>query len=148
MPSNRPVLADVNVWLATVVEGHPHHSLVVRWWQGEVLPGRRSVCFCRITQLGLLRLLSNEAVMGEVRCAPVEAWRTYDRLLSQEPVEYLSEPAGTTDLLRAHSNRRDASASLWTDAYLAAFAQAADIPLATVDRGFGRFEGLRLERLG
>lgn len=36
------------------------------------------------------------------------------------------------------------SPGLWTDAYLAAFAQAADLMLATFDRGFRRFVDLRL----
>ena len=49
--------------------------------------------------------------------------------------------------LRRHTLDEEASASLWTDAYLAAFAQAAGVSLATFDRGFSRFSGLRLQLL-
>ena len=141
------ILADVNVWLATVVEGHPHHQRAVRWWQGDVLPERRTVCFCRVTQLGLLRLLTNETVMGASRRTPEQAWSDYDRLVAQGPVDYVHEPEGVDRVLRSHTRSEHPSSSLWTDAYLAAFAQAGDLQLATFDRGFQRFSGLLLEPL-
>lgn len=148
MPSSENrVLADVNVWLATIVERHPHHAPAIAWWKEEVLPSRRTVCFCRLTQLGLLRLLTNEAVMGPSRRSPEQAWQDYDRLLEQGVVEYVDEPEGLADLLRDHSAGKTPSASLWTDAYLAAFARAADLPLATFDRGFRRFVDVELETL-
>jgi len=146
--STRPrVLADVNVWLATLVQQHPHHQSAFDWWSRQVLPGGHEVLFCRVTQLGLLRLLSNETVMGSSRRTPRQAWRDYDRLLAQGPVGYLHEPDHVDRILRSHTLDEDASASLWTDAYLAALAQAADVSLATFDRGFGRFSGLRLHLL-
>jgi predicted nucleic acid-binding protein len=53
-------LPDVNIWIALAAEGHVHH-----------VPAREftsqpdgSVAFCRITQMGLLRLLTNSNVMG------------------------------------------------------------------------------------
>ncbi len=141
------VLADVNVWLATLVQQHPHHQRAFSWWSRQVLPDGQEVLFCRVTQLGLLRLLSNETVMGAQRRTPQQAWRDYDRLLAQRPVGYLHEPNDIDRILRSHTVDEDASASLWTDAYLAAFAQAADMRLATFDRGFSRLSGLRLHLL-
>ncbi|MFQ5743644.1 MAG: TA system VapC family ribonuclease toxin [Acidobacteriota bacterium] len=149
MPSTgRRVLADVNVWLATLVEQHPHHTHAIEWWQTEVLPQRRTACFCRVTQLGLLRLLTNAAIMGPSRKTCEQAWSHYDRLLEQPVVEYIDEPSGLTDRLRGHTRGQDPSASLWTDAYLASFAQTADLELATFDRGFRRFSGVQLKTLG
>lgn len=142
------ILADVNVWLATVVEAHPHHDPTIRWWKEEVLPASSTVFFCRVTQLGLLRLLSNDAVMGAARRSPAEAWHDYDQLLSQPPVSFLAEPEGLGERIRAHTFERERSASLWTDAYLAAFAQQAKVRLVTFDRGFRRFEELDLIVLG
>ena len=138
------ILADVNVWLATVVEAHPDHNRAVHWWRDGVLRAGGAVAFCRLTQLGLLRLLSNEAVLGTARRTPAEAWIDYEQLLSQRPVSFLSEPDGIEEWLRAYTPERDSSASLWTDAYLAAFAREAGLRLATFDRGFRRFEGLDL----
>lgn len=141
------VLADVNVWLATLVQQHPHHESALGWWRRQVLPDGHEVLFCRVTQLGLLRLLSNATVMGASRRTPRQAWRDYDRLVAQGPVGYLAEPPHVARILRGHTLDEDASASLWTDAYLAAFAQAAEVSLATFDRGFSRFSGLRLHLL-
>ncbi len=142
------ILADVNVWLATVVEAHPDHERAIRWWKEDVLPAGSTVAFCRVTQLGLLRLLSNEAVMGSARRTPAEAWHDYEQLLSQPPVSFLSEPERLEERLRAYTRERESSASLWTDAYLAAFAREAGVRLATFDRGFRRFEELSLTLIG
>ena len=142
------VLADVNIWLATVVEQHPHHAHAIHWWRNKVLPEHHTVCFCRVTQLGLLRLLTNTTLMGSSCRTCEQAWSDYDRLVLQRAVEYIDEPSSLGGLLRKHTRGRDSSASLWTDAYLAAFAQAADVELATFDRGFRRFPGVRLHTLG
>lgn len=142
------ILADVNVWLATVVEPHPDHDNAVGWWREIVLPARSTVFFCRVTQLGFLRLLSNEAVMGPARRTPAQAWHDYDQLLGQPPVGFLAEPESLDQRIRAHTLGRQPSASLWTDAYLAAFAQEAGVSLATFDRGFRRFEGLDVMIIG
>ncbi len=141
------VLADVNVWLASVVQQHPHHESAIAWWRREVLPAGTEVLFCRVTQLGFLRLLSNETVMGPSRRTPRQAWRDYDRLRAQSPVGFVPEPDGIEETLRSQTSHEEASASLWTDAYLAALAQAAELTLATFDRGFGRYAGLRLHVL-
>ena len=48
-------LVDVNVWLPLVYDGHLHHLAAVSWFDQE---DGKSAAFCRITQLGLLRLLT------------------------------------------------------------------------------------------
>jgi len=141
------VLADVNVWLATLVEQHPHHEPAVRWWREEILPEDRRVVFCRMTQLGLLRLLCNESVMGRQRKTSEEAWRIYDQVLSTRPVVFADEPAGTEERLAEYGRGGGSSGGFWSDAYLAAFARSAGLGFATFDRGFRRYEGLALTLL-
>ncbi len=147
MPLGAGILADVNLWLATVLERHPHHVAAVDWWRRQVLPNGARVHFCRITQLGLLRLLTNAQVMGSSRRTPAQAWEDYGRLLIQPPVGFLTEPRGLDPLFKQLSEGRGPSPALWTDAYLAAFAIAADLRFASFDRGFRRFRGLRLTTL-
>jgi toxin-antitoxin system PIN domain toxin len=144
VPGTRRILSDVNIWLATLVEGHPHHQRVIGWWEEEVIPSGREVCFCRLTQLGLLRLLTNELVMGGSRKSPAQAWVAYEHTLAQPPVVYLDEPPGLDGALRALTRDSSPSPGLWTDAYLAAFAITAGLSLATLDRGFRHFPGLDL----
>lgn len=49
--------------------------------------------FCRITQLGFLRLLTNRRVMGEEVLSPSDAWRADRALGMDRRIGYLSEPA-------------------------------------------------------
>jgi hypothetical protein len=46
-------------------------------------------------QMGLLRLLSNPAIMGDDAVDRSEAWRIYDQLWADERVLWADEPAPT-----------------------------------------------------
>ncbi len=130
----KSILADVNVWLATLVATHPHHEAATRWWRAEVVPVGDYVAFCRLTQLGLLRLLSNERVMGPNRMDHVRAWTTVREVAAQANVQFLEEPTGIDEQLPL-CPRRGSSPSFWSDAYLVAFALTGRHRIATFDRG-------------
>lgn len=144
----RYFLADVNVWVATLVATHPHHITAVRWWEEGVVPAGRRVAFCRITQLGLLRLLGNEHVMGRQRKTVPAAWSIYERALAARHVVFAPEPEGTNAVLARYSRLGGSSSRFWTDGYLAAFCRAGRLGLVTFDQGFERFPELDLTRLG
>ncbi len=138
-------LLDVNVWLALSASEHPHHPLAQAYWS-QAAPAR--LAFCRVTALGLLRLLTNAHVMGGVPVSPSEAWSAYARWRALDDVVFLGEPAGCEALLGGWAAGGVVSARLWTDAYLAAFAQSGSLRLVTFDGAFERFTGLRLLLLG
>ncbi len=125
---------DVNVWIALTLESHVHNAIAARWLAG-LGPDSR-LCFCRITQLSLLRLLTTQAVMGSEVMSQVEAWNVYDRWLEDTRVVLLAEPTGLEAPFRAHSRRKDPSPKDWADAYLIAFATASGLTLVSFDRGF------------
>ena len=54
---NSADLLDVNVWLALVAQAHSHHQRAGAYWEKEA-----AACsaFCRVTQLGFLRHLTNK----------------------------------------------------------------------------------------
>ena len=134
---------DVNVWLALTHGRHVHHEIASDWL--ATLDGDVRLRFCRITQLGLLRLLTAEVVMREDVLTQAEAWRAYDRWIETGHVEIADEPAGLDASFRRLSRRRQASPKLWGDAYLAAFAEASEMTLVTFDRAFrGRVNPLIL----
>lgn len=137
------LLADVNVWLATVVEDHPHHQAVLSWWR-TVLADGDMVAFCRITQLGLVRLLCNRTVMGAKQRTVRQAWGDYQQIVAQPPIRFLHEPEALDDHLASFRDPVRSSPGFWTDAYLAAFARAAAVTLVTLDQGFRRFPDLEL----
>lgn len=70
-------LPDVNVWIAPAADKHIHHNVAQRWFTGTQ---DDQVLFCRITQLGFLRLLTNRHVMGEEVLNPSDAWPPRRRL--------------------------------------------------------------------
>ena len=67
-------LVDVGVWLAAVWGRHVYHPLAADWFGKEA----DDIVFCRVTQMGLLRLLSNPAIMGDDAIDRSQAWRAGD----------------------------------------------------------------------
>jgi hypothetical protein len=138
------ILVDVGVWLAAVWGRHAHYPVASDWFNRQA----DDLAFCRVTQMGLLRLLSNPAIMGGDAVDRSHAWRLFDRLWSDERVLWADEPDELNAVWRAISARDDKSHLLWTDDYLAAFAQASDLTLATLDRKLpSRYPSVRVESL-
>lgn len=126
---------DVNVWVALSYDRHVHHFAAFRWF-GALAPTSR-LFFCRLTQLGLLRLLSAPVVMGpDQAMSQQEAWKAYDSWLEDQRVEFLDEPSGLESAFRVLTRSLQASPKDWADSYLAAFAQASRLTVVTFDRAF------------
>src|ERR1700733_1125104 len=128
------VFPDVNVWLALASEEHTQRNAALDWWR----PNDGPIAFCRITQMGLLRLLTTAAVMNNRPLSMKEAWKAYDGFLDDERVEFLAEPLALEKTLRANSSSAHASPKLWADAYLIAFARECGGSLVTFDRTLAR----------
>jgi len=126
------VFPDINVWLALTSERHVHHQVAHHWFDDAGSDLR--LFFCRHTQLGLLRLLSTEAVMGAETMTQLGAWETYDRWLLDDRVEFLNEPSGLENRFRMAARLRRPAPKDWADSYLVAFAEAAQLTLVTFDR--------------
>jgi uncharacterized protein len=137
-------LADVNVWLALALIGHVHHTAAHAWFE-ERQTGQ--VLFSRITQMGLLRLLTNRHVMGANVLAASDAWDLYKTLCRDHRVRYAAEPAQLEQVWRNATRHLATGPIFWTDAYLAAFAEAGDYTIVTFDRGFRRHHGVPVRLL-
>jgi len=131
-------LPDINVWLALVDERHAHHTRARHYWEHEAAD---KLAFCRVTMLGFLRLSTHAQVMQNP-LSPEEAWATYRQFLTMPVVCLLAEPAGTDTHFEGLSTNSAFVHRLWTDAYLAAFAQANPCRLVSFDADFKRFAGL------
>jgi toxin-antitoxin system PIN domain toxin len=137
-------LADVNVWIALAVAGHMHHAIALAWFEEQQ---NSEILFCRITQMGLLRLLTNRKVMGENILTAANAWRVYATLCEDDRVQYAEEPSQLEDRWREAARHPGSSPNFWTDAYLVAFAEAGDYTVVTFDRGFLRHRGVDVRLL-
>ena len=127
---------DINVWLALSYERHVHYAAARAWF--ESLGADARICFCRFTQIGLLRLLTTDAVMGgDEVLSQVDAWGVYDRWLEDDRILIVEEPSTLEPRFRAFSQHQRPASKDWADSYLSAFAETAGLQLVTFDRALG-----------
>lgn len=132
-PSTTSLFPDINVWVALTYEGHVRHATAAAWF--AELPLDVALAFCRFTQLGLLRLLTTAAVMGDELMTQPQAWAAYDRWLQDPRVTFVDEPAEIETRFRALTRRGQPATRDWADSFLAAFATVGQLTLVTFDRG-------------
>ena len=120
----------MNVWLALASHEHVHSAVAREWWNTH----EGGMAFCRISQLGLLRLLTTAAVMGNKPLSLNRSWRIYDELLADDRVVFVYERPEIDAVFRARAAGHAASPKLWADAWMLAIAEAAGGQLITFDR--------------
>jgi uncharacterized protein len=104
-----------------------------------------ALAFCRVTHMALLRLMTNPAVTGRDALTRRAAWDTVDQLTADDRIRFLPEPETLLPFWKAFSKKDDRSHLLWTDDYLAAFAQAIDAELVTLGGVFRtRYPAVRI----
>jgi toxin-antitoxin system PIN domain toxin len=141
-------LLDVNIWLALVLSGHSHHRAARAWLDAE--DNTASLCFCRATQQGLVRLLTTAEVLAGYGNPPLtnrQAWQVIDSFMEDERITFVAEPEGLEETWKLLAIRDTHSPKLWMDAYLAAFALCAGLQMITTDKDFSQFNGLNLRVL-
>ncbi len=120
----------MNVWLALATPEHVHATIAKQWWEQE----NGTIAFCRLTQLGFLRLMTTAAAMDGKPLTIAEAWRVYDRFYDDDRVTLIAEPTEVEKRFREKAAGRTVSPKVWADAWLLAFAQASEGALVTFDR--------------
>lgn len=138
---------DLNVWLALSDRTHIHSPGAWQWL--NLLEGDSRLAFSRYTQIGLMRLLSNHAVMGAETMTLRQAWDAYDLWQDDPRVEFYPEPLGLEPAFReATAPHESKSASKWIGyGYLLAYAKECGATLVTFDQAlyqFGRKRGYRV----
>ena len=122
----------MNVWVALAWVTHTHHAKAREWFNSLV---ETELVFCRFTQMGLLRLLTTEAVMGPEVLTQRQAWSVYDSFLRDGGARFVYETRTLDDSFRRLSRLETASPKDWADSYLAAFAMEMGARLVTFDKG-------------
>ena len=139
------IFPDVNVWVALAYSRHVHHPVALQWFKS--VNDEDELIFCRHTQMGLLRLLTRPAVMGEEILSQREAWHIYDAFLASPVVRFMNEPRDIESSFRRFARSAVAGPQDWADSYLAAFAEHASLRLITFDKTLSaRVPGSRLLR--
>ena len=133
---------DINVWLALLIEDHVHRPAAVAWWRAD---RSHQVAFSRLTQVGVLRLLTTSAAMNGQPLSMAEAWSAHDSLYLDDRVVFLAEPPMLERAFRNAASSDQASPKPWADAYLTAFAEVSGAQVVTFDRALAcRCQGSHL----
>jgi uncharacterized protein len=127
---------DINVWLAIVVERHVFNGPASAWWNQD---HSDAIVFCRFTQLGLLRHLTNAATMKGSPLTNRQAWKIFETVQTDTRVRFFPEWPALDSLLKSYSDVNQAATNVWGDAYLAAYAAVNEATLVTFDKGFAKY---------
>lgn len=136
------ILLDVNVLLYAVDRDAAEHERARRWLERALL-GEERIAAPWTVILGFIRISTNPRIFTrpwsvERATTAVNAWLGAGLAIAD------ATPDHWPNLVAALRDGRAASAHVM-DAYLAALAIASGARLATFDRGFARFPGLRIE---
>jgi uncharacterized protein len=126
----------VNVWVALTYRRHIHYTTARAWL--DSVPDDWELCFCRLTQIGFLRLLTTSAVMGGNVFSQAAAWEVYDEWLGKGRAGYLEEPPAIEQVFRSISQSTQSAPKDWADSYISAFAQVSGLQLVTFDQTLHR----------
>jgi toxin-antitoxin system PIN domain toxin len=136
-------LLDVNLWLSLVDQRHLHHPVAQAYWSQN---GVRHFAFCRVTMLGLLRLITSHKAVANPK-THATAWSIYHEFKALPNIRFLSEPTHLETTFHSLTTEADLPNRMWTDAYLAAFAINSGSRLVSFYADFARFPGLHFLHL-
>jgi hypothetical protein len=130
---------DLNVWLAMSARKHQHSKAAWSWMELQSEDAR--LLFSRVTQVGLLRLLTSPPVMGSDVLTLREAWQVYDRWLDDHRVAFHPEPRGVDKAFREATMPLGShpASKLVGDCYLLAYAKTCDATLITFDKALANY---------
>ena len=139
MPTSKITLPDINIWVALASDRHVHHRRAGEWFQAA---DEASVAFCRVTQMGFLRLLTNGRVMGNDVLSQRQAWSVYEQLARDQRVIFSLEPPNIEPIWKKLTQSGFPATGLSTDAYIAAMAVLHKFRVVSFDSGFRKIAGL------
>ena len=138
-------LPDANLWIALTVGQHVLHTPAKYWFESAA---NDTIAFCRVTQMGFLRLLTNPLVMQGDALTAIQSWRVLRQLRANDQVIFAPEPSELDPAWQRMTAAHTTGANFWTDTYLAAFAETAGYTLVTFDRDFRKHKDLLVKFLG
>ena len=136
---------DVNVLVCAFRADAAHHAAAVTWLDGAQRGSEPLVILPEVAA-GMLRVISNPRIWPEPSPSH-EAMTALDDLLASPVVTVREAPSGRWPRFVSLVSSLQLSGNDVPDALLAAAAMELGATFVTFDRGFGRFEGLRLRML-
>lgn len=136
------ILADVNLLVYAFDADCPEHPLYHPWLAG-VLVGQEELALADPVLAGFLRVVTHPRIMP--RPAPARVAMSFiDSMLNAEVSRWLPVNRAVWNTLGSWTEADSGiRGNVVPDAYLAALAVTNGARMATADRGFARFPGLR-----
>jgi uncharacterized protein len=135
------IVIDANLLLYAYDEVDPRHPVASRWFI-NLMDGADDVGLALVTILAFLRISTNPRIYEQPRSAP-SALEIVGSWLARPNVRILEPTGRHWSTLTEVIERGRARGSHIMDAHLAALTIEHGATLATADRGFARFAGLR-----
>lgn len=135
------IVPDVNILVYAFRADAPEHETYAHWLNTAL--AQESIGIADATLSGFVRIVTHPRITSAP--APVDAALQFTRRLADAPrVRWLSQGVAVWEQFDALASQ-DAGirGNLVPDAYLAALCLANNARLATRDRGFARYPGLR-----
>ncbi len=135
------ILVDANLLLYAYNQDSPSHALARAWLQSEISSGR-PVRLALVTLLAFVRIGTDSRVFIEP-LSPAEACGIVESWLEAPNVQILAPGPRTWTHLAALCDQGQARGAMIMDAHLAALALEHGAAVASTDRDFNRFDGIR-----
>jgi toxin-antitoxin system PIN domain toxin len=136
-------LPDTNVWLALAAEEHPQHAAARAYWAGAHAGDGGDapfLWFCRLTMLGMVRLLCQPKMVGTGALGLARAMGVYKAFRGLPYVGLLADAEGCEERVQELlSAAGPLQPRLWTHVYLSALAQSAGLRVVSFDARFRIF---------
>ena len=135
------IVVDVNILIAAFRSDHPHHTRVRPWLMSTFAEGEK-VGVPDVAWVGFIRICTNPRVFAVA--SSIDETLAFVRAIAAQPgYVHLGGLASIDPFVEVVANA-DAAGNLTTDAYIASIALSLAAPVATLDRDFRRFDGLRI----
>jgi len=136
-------LVDTNILIYATFSDAPEHARARGWLQEQLGDGEGAVAFCWPVVYAFVRLITSPRVFGGNAVSVSRGWATASSYLAQPAIRIVAPGTGheaiATELAATPGLRSDDV----PDIELAALAIEHGLVLASHDRGFRRFTGLR-----
>jgi toxin-antitoxin system PIN domain toxin len=139
------LVPDVNVLLNVQLTTQAHHDRAVDWLR-HGSEGDEEIGIANLVLSAVVRILTSTGV-SPTPLAPADAFTFCDYVLKLRTTVAIQEGPRHWDIFRTLVLESGVSGPHVSDAYLAAFAIENNATFVTFDRGFRRFEGLKLQVL-
>jgi toxin-antitoxin system PIN domain toxin len=135
------IIVDANLAIYAYDRTSPRHEDAKRWFEAA-LNGDEEVRFSLTTLLAFLRITTHPAIFRQP-AKPAEAIAIVATWLARPQVKVANPSGRHWEILAEVASKGQARGSLVMDAHLATLAMEHGATLATTDRDFARFAGLR-----